>query len=76
MSASNGITGKVGRWSARHPGRRSRCWIAFVAAAIVDRRRRRHEAAQRRRVRRSGESGIAARTLDKAGFKHRSRASR
>ena len=68
MSASNGITGKVGRWSARHPWTAISLWIAFVAAAVViggavgTKKLTEAESA-------SGESGVAARTLDKAGFK-------
>ena len=68
MSASKGITGKVGRWSARHPWTAISLWIAFVAAAVVigtavgTKQLTEAESA-------SGESGVAARTLDKAGFK-------
>ena len=60
--------GKVGRWSARHPWTAITCWIAFVALAIViggavgTKQLTEAESA-------SGESGVAARTLDKAGFK-------
>ena len=68
MSASIGIAGKAGRWSARHPWTAISLWIAFVAAAIVigsavgTKELTEAESA-------SGESGVAARTLDKAGFK-------
>ena len=68
MSASIGIAGKAGRWSARHPWTAISLWIAFVAAAIVigsavgTKQLTEAESA-------SGESGVAARTLDKAGFK-------
>jgi putative drug exporter of the RND superfamily len=68
MSASKGITGKVGRWSARHPWTAISLWIAFVATAVViggavgTKKLTEAESA-------SGESGVAARTLDKAGFK-------
>ncbi len=68
MSASKGITGKVGSWSARHPWTAITLWIAFVAASIVigsavgTKQLTEAESA-------SGESGVAARTLDKAGFK-------
>jgi len=68
MKASNGITGKAGRWSARHPWTAISLWIAFVAIAMVvgnavgTKQLTETESA-------SGESGIAARTLDKAGFK-------
>jgi uncharacterized membrane protein YdfJ with MMPL/SSD domain len=68
MSASKGITGKVGRWSARHPWTAISLWIAFVATAVVigtavgTKQLTEAESA-------SGESGVAARTLDKAGFK-------
>src|SRR4051794_26418821 len=68
MSANKGITGKVGRWSARHPWTAISLWIAFVAAAVViggavgTKKLTEAESA-------SGESGVAARTLDKAGFK-------
>ena len=68
MSASKGITGKVGSWSARHPWTAITLWIAFVAAAVVigsavgTKQLTEAESA-------SGESGVAARTLDKAGFK-------
>jgi RND superfamily putative drug exporter len=68
MSASKGITGKVGSWSARHPWTAIALWIAFVATAVViggaigTKKLTEAESA-------SGESGVAARTLDKAGFK-------
>ncbi len=68
MSANKGITGKVGRWSARHPWTAISLWIAFVATAVViggavgTKKLTEAESA-------SGESGVAARTLDKAGFK-------
>ena len=68
MSANKGITGKVGRWSARHPWTAISLWIAFVATAVViggavgTKKLTAAESA-------SGESGVAARTLDKAGFK-------
>jgi uncharacterized membrane protein YdfJ with MMPL/SSD domain len=68
MSASKGITGKVGSWSARHPWTAISLWIAFVAIAVVigsavgTKQLTEAESA-------SGESGVAARTLDKAGFK-------
>ena len=68
MSANHGITGKVGRWSARHPWTAISLWIAFVATAVViggavgTKKLTEAESA-------SGESGVAARTLDKAGFK-------
>ena len=68
MTASKGITGKVGSWSARHPWTAITLWIAFVAASIVigsavgTKQLTEAESA-------SGESGVAARTLDKAGFK-------
>src|SRR6476646_2673696 len=68
MSASKGITGKVGRWSARHPWTAISLWIAFVATAVViggavgTKKLTEAESA-------SGESGVAARTLDKAGCK-------
>jgi putative drug exporter of the RND superfamily len=68
MSATKGITGTVGRWSARHPWTAISLWIAFVAAAVVigtavgTKKLTEAESA-------SGESGVAARTLDKAGFK-------
>ena len=66
MSANKGITGKVGRWSARHPWTAISLWIAFVATAVViggavgTKKLTEAESA-------SGESGVAARTLDKAG---------
>ena len=68
MSASIGIAGKAGRWSARHPWTAITLWIAFVAFAVVigsavgTKQLTESESA-------SGESGVAARTLDKAGFK-------
>src|SRR4051812_23107182 len=68
MSASIGIAGKAGRWSARHPWTAISLWVAFVAAAIIigsavgTKQLTEAESA-------SGESGVAARTLDKAGFK-------
>src|SRR3954447_10806097 len=68
MSASIGIAGKAGRWSARHPWTAISLWVAFVAAAIIigsavgTKQLTETESA-------SGESGVAARTLDKAGFK-------
>ena len=68
MSASNGITGTIGRWSARHPWTAITGWIVFVALAIViggavgTKQLTAAESA-------SGESGVAARALDKAGFK-------
>ena len=68
MSASIGIAGKAGRWSARHPWTAISLWIAFVAVAVVigsavgTKQLTESESA-------SGESGVAARTLDKAGFK-------
>ena len=68
MSASIGIAGKAGRWSARHPWTAISLWIAFVALAVVigsavgTKQLTESESA-------SGESGVAARTLDKAGFK-------
>jgi putative drug exporter of the RND superfamily len=67
MSASNGIAGKAGRWSARHPWTAISLWIAFVAAAVLigsavgTKQLTESESA-------SGESGVAARTLDRAGF--------
>ncbi len=67
MSASIGIAGKAGRWSARHPWTAITLWIAFVAVAVVigsaigTKELTESESA-------SGESGVAARTLDKAGF--------
>jgi RND superfamily putative drug exporter len=67
MSASNGIAGKAGRWSARHPWTAISLWVAFVALAVVigsavgTKQLTETESA-------SGESGVAARTLDKAGF--------
>jgi putative drug exporter of the RND superfamily len=67
MSASIGIAGKAGRWSARHPWTAISLWVAFVAVAIVigsavgTKELTESESA-------SGESGVAARTLDKAGF--------
>jgi RND superfamily putative drug exporter len=67
MSASNGIAGKAGRWSARHPWTAISLWVAFVAVAVVigsavgTKQLTESESA-------SGESGVAARTLDKAGF--------
>ena len=68
MTANNGITGKAGRWSARHPWTAISLWVAFVVAAVViggavgTKQLTEAESA-------SGESGVAARTLDKAGFK-------
>ena len=66
MSASNGITGKAGRWSARHPWTAITLWVAFVAAAVVIGgavgTKKLSEADSG-----SGESGVAARTLDRAG---------
>jgi uncharacterized membrane protein YdfJ with MMPL/SSD domain len=68
MSANIGIAGKAGRWSARHPWTAITLWIAFVAAAIVigsavgTKELTESESA-------SGESGVAARTLEDAGFK-------
>ncbi len=50
MSASKGITGKVGRWSARHPWTAITLWIAFVAARDRHWQCCRHEAAHRGRV--------------------------
>ncbi len=60
--------GRSGSWSARHPWTAITLWIAFVAASIVigsavgTKQLTEAESA-------SGESGVAARTLDKAGFK-------
>ena len=68
MNASTGITGKAGRWSARHPWTAITLWIAFVATAVViggalgTKQLTEAQSA-------SGQSGVAARTLDKAGFK-------
>ena len=68
MSASIGIAGKAGRWSARHPWTAISLWVAFVAAAMLigwavgTKKLTEAESA-------SGESGVAARTLDRAGFK-------
>ena len=56
-----------GRWSARHPWTAITPWIAFVAVAVVigsavgTKQLTESESA-------SGESGVAARTLEKAGF--------
>ena len=67
MSASHGITGKAGRWSARHPWTAISLWVAFVAIAMVigsavgTKKLTEAESA-------SGESGVAARALDKSGF--------
>jgi putative drug exporter of the RND superfamily len=68
MSASKGITGNIGRWSARHPWTAITGWIVFVALAIVIGGAvgtKKLSAAQSA----SGESGVAARALVKAGFK-------
>jgi uncharacterized membrane protein YdfJ with MMPL/SSD domain len=68
MSASHGITGKAGRWSARHPWTAISLWVAFVAIAMVigsavgTKKLTEAESA-------SGESGVAARALDASGFK-------
>jgi RND superfamily putative drug exporter len=68
MSANNGITGKAGRWSARHPWTAITLWVAFVATAVLIGGAvgtKKLSAADSG----SGESGVAARTLDRAGFK-------
>ena len=68
MSASKGITRTIGRWSARHPWTAITGWIVFVALAIVIGTvvgTKQLTAAQSA----SGESGVAARALDNAGFK-------
>jgi putative drug exporter of the RND superfamily len=68
MSASHGITGKAGRWSARHPWTAISLWVAFVAIAMVigsavgTKKLTEAESA-------SGQSGVAARALDASGFK-------
>jgi RND superfamily putative drug exporter len=68
MSAGHGITGKAGRWSARHPWTAISLWVAFVAVAMVigsavgTKKLTEAESA-------SGQSGVAARALDSSGFK-------
>ena len=67
MQGKRGLTGAVGTWSARNPWKAIAGWIAFVVAAIVI-----GGAVGTNELKPSesgaGESGVASRTLDKAGF--------
>ena len=67
MNAKRGLTGTVGTWSARNPWKAIAGWIAFVVLAIVI-----GGMAGTKELKPSesgaGESGVASRTLDRAGF--------
>ena len=67
MNSKRGLTGTIGTWSARNPWKALAGWIAFVALAIVI-----GGMAGTKELKPSesgaGESGVASRTLDRAGF--------
>ncbi len=67
MTTKHGFTARIGRWSARNPWKAITMWIVFVAAAVIiggavgTQKLRPSETG-------SGESGIAAKAIDRAGF--------
>ena len=67
MQSKNGFTGTIGSWSARNPWKAIAAWVAFVLAAVVI-----GGAVGTKELKPSesgaGDSGTAARILDKAGF--------
>src|SRR4051795_5452434 len=67
MQGKKGLTGTVGRWSARHPWTAITLWIIFIAAAVFI-----GSAAGTNKVKAAdsgaGESGKAAHVLEHAAF--------
>jgi putative drug exporter of the RND superfamily len=67
MQAVKGFTGRVGSWSARNPWKAISMWVVFVVAAVVigtmvgTKQLRPAQTG-------SGESGVAARAIEKGGF--------
>jgi uncharacterized membrane protein YdfJ with MMPL/SSD domain len=67
MQSKKGFTGTIGSWSARNPWKAIAAWVAFVVAAVVI-----GTAVGTNQLKPAdsgaGDSGTAAKILDKAGF--------